>query len=211
MAAIAVNTPIDEVLRRVANSPYTRLPVYRDSTDNVIGMLHTKDLVMHYVEHGLPTSVEAVMRPIPSIPDNVTADRVLTLLRAHRSHQAIVVDEFGGVAGLVTLEDVLVEVLGEVADEFKADQPQPTRLPDGRVRLPGLMRLDRAEPWLGVLWQGEASTVGGHVMNTLGHLPTSGERVTIDGVEVEVERVAKNAISSILATPVSPAQEDSHG
>ena len=211
IAAIEVNTPIEEVLRQVAASPYTRLPVYRGSKDNVIGMVHTKDLVMHYVEHGAPTSIEAVMRPIMSVPDSVTADRLLTLLREHRSHQAIVIDEFGGVAGLVTLEDVLAEVLGEVTDEFKTGQPQPERLPDGRVRLPGSMRLDKAEPWIGSLWQGEADTVGGHIMNILGRLPAAGERVTIDGVEVEIERITNHAISSILVSPFFHIQEDAHG
>lgn len=202
IAALNVNSPIDEVLRKVADSPYTRLPVYQGSPDNVIGMLHMKDLVLHYIEQGVPASVEAVMRPIMSVPDSITADRLLSLLREHRTHQAIVVDEFGGVAGLVTLEDVLAEVLGDVADEFKTGHPEPERLADGRVRLPGFLRLDKAEPWVGIPWRGEADTVGGHIMNMLGRLPTVGERVIIDGVVVEIEGLTNHAISSVLVTPL---------
>ena len=86
-------------------------------------------------------------------------------------------DEFGGVAGLVTLDDVLTEVMGEIADEFRANEPRPERLDDGRVRLPGWLRLDEAEPWIGMLWEGEADTVGGRVMEELGHVPRVGETV----------------------------------
>jgi putative hemolysin len=210
MSAIDVDTPIEEVFERVANSPYTRLPVYRHSIDNIIGILHTKDLVTSYFALESVTSVEGLVRPIPVIPENVTADRMLNLLRENRTHQAIVGDEFGGVAGLVTLEDVLAEILGEVGDEFKAGQPQPERLPDGRVRVPGLMRLDEAERWIGTLWQGETHTVSGRVIESLGDIPAVGERVTIDGVEVEVEKVKNHAIASILAKPVPPAEEE-HG
>ena len=125
----------------------------------------------------------------------------LAFLRERRSHLAIVADEFGGVAGLVTLEDVLTEVMGDIADEFRVDEPGPERLEDGRVRLPGWLRVDEAEPWIGILWEGEADTVGGRVMEELGHVPRAGETVTIDGVEVEVETVSGHAVGSIVATP----------
>jgi Putative Mg2+ and Co2+ transporter CorC len=166
---------------------------------------------MHYAEHGGIGSIEQIMRPITVISENLTADRMLTLLRERRSHQAVVVDEFGRVAGLVTLEDILTEVLGEVTDEFDVDEPEPERLPDGRVRLPGLMRLDEAEPWIGILWEGEADTVGGRVVEALGHLPDVGARVVIDGVHVEVERIENRTVASVLATPIKPAGGDGGG
>lgn len=211
MASLDVDTPTGGVLQRVIESPYTRLPVYRGSPDNVIGMLHTKDLAVQYAEHGRIPPLEGVMRPIMSVPESMRSDRLLKFLRDQRTHQALVVDEFGAAAGLVTLEDVLAELLGEVPDEFKAGQPQPERLPDGRVRLPGLLRLDEAEPWIGVLWQGEADTVGGRVTEALGHLPVAGERVTIDGVAVEVEQVVQRTVVSVLATPIARAEDPNHG
>jgi CBS domain containing-hemolysin-like protein len=208
LETIDVDASPDEVCRKVADSPYTRLLVYRGSPDNIIGMLHTKDLVKHCVEQRGIGSVEGVMRPILSVPESMRADRLQTLWRQHRSHQAIVVDEFGVVAGLVTLEDVLSELLGEVADEFKAGPPQPERLPDGRVRLPGLTHLDEAEAWLGARWHGEADTVAGHVIRSLGRLPRTGERVTINGMEVEIERVMHRTVASILVTPITPAERN---
>jgi CBS domain containing-hemolysin-like protein len=135
------------------------------------------------------------------VHESVTADRLLTLMRERRSHLAIVMDEFGGVAGLVTLDDVLTEVMGEVADEFRTNDPRPERLDDGRVRLPGWLRLDEAEPWIGILWDGDVDTVGGRVMEALGHVPQAGETVEIDGVHVVVEKVTGHAVASVVATP----------
>lgn len=202
MAAIASETPIEEVLRKIVSSPYSHLPVYEGSMDNVVGMIHTKDVVTRYIEHGAIRSIQEIMRPVLSVPEHVTADSLLNLLRQKRTRQAVVVDEFGGTEGLVTLEDVLTELLGEVADEFKTDQPRPENLPDGRVRLPGIMRLDMAETWLGILWEGEADTVGGHVIEMLGRVPDPQERLVIQGVEVEIEAVDHRAVVSILAVPL---------
>jgi putative hemolysin len=202
MTAVNVETPLAEILQQVATGPYSRLPVYRGSLDNIIGMLHTKDLTKGYLQEGGMRSIESLIRPIPFIPEKVKADRLLATLRENRTHQAIVQDEFGGVAGLVTLKDVLVQVLGEVGDELKSTPPQPERLVDGRVRLPGGMRVEEVEPWIGTLWRGETHTISGRVIESLGHLPNVGERVTIEGVEVEVERVKNRTITSVLARPV---------
>lgn len=207
IAGLEIGTPMAEVVRMVSESPYTRLPVYRASIDNIVGMVHTRDLFTRYLE-GRPATLEELLRPILIVHESVTADRLLTLMRERRSHQAIVADEFGGVAGLVTLEDVLTEVMGEVADEFKTDEPHPELLPDGRVRLPGFLRLDEAEPWLGAYLEGEADTVGGRVVEELGHLPEPGEKVRVDGVELEVETVTNHAVASVLATPREAVDEE---
>ncbi len=202
MAAIDIDTPVEEILQQVATGPYSRLPVYRGSLDNIIGVLHTKDLVRGYLQEDGIRSIQSFIHPIPFIPEKVKADRLLARLRENRTHQAIVQDEFGGVAGLVTLQDVLVQVLGEVGDELKSTQPQPERLVDGRVRLPGGMRVEQVETWVGTVWQGETHTISGRVIESLGHLPRVGERVTIEGVEVEVERVKNRTITSVLARPI---------
>ena len=208
MSAVDIATPVDQLISKVAKEPYTRMPVYRGSVDHIVGVLHTKDLVLHYIEHGELSSLEQLMRPAEYVPESIAADRALLLLRKRGSHQAVVVDEYGGVEGLITLEDVLGELLGHISDEFKAGQPVAQRLPDGRVRLPGLMRLDEAEPWLGVLWHGAADTIAGHVVEALSRLPAAGDVVEIEGVTVEVERVENNAIVSLLARPVVPDKEE---
>jgi len=199
IAAIDVDTPLKEVISVVAQSPYSRLPVYRDSIDNVVGIVHTKDLVRWLVNNGSAANVASLMRPVTSVHESVTADPVLRHLRERRSHQALVVDEFGGTAGLLTLEDVLAEVLGDVGDEFKAGDPVPEQLPGGRMRLPGGMTVDDAAALLRTTFETEATTVGGMVTAVLGHLPLAGETATIGEYELEVERVAERAVVTLLA------------
>lgn len=203
--AVDVHAAPEAVLAAVTESPYTRLPVYDGTVDNVVGMLHTKDAAVRLAKHGALTSVAALLRPVLRIPGSLTADRLLTLLRERRARMAVVIDEYGGMEGLVTFEDLLAELVGDVADEFKGEEPAPERLPDGRVRLPGDFRLDEAEGWTGVRWDGHgAVTVGGRVVEALGRIPEGGECVRIEGVEVEVERVEGQAVASVLVTPAPP-------
>jgi putative hemolysin len=199
LAAIEASTPFDVVLRIVSASPYSRLPVYRGTLDNVIGILHIKDIVADFV-HGEPrSSIGPLLRPIVRVRDTMPADRLLAFLRESRSHQALVVDDRGAIAGLITLEDVVAELLGGVSDEFKPAQQRAIRLSDGRVRLPGAMRLDQAAPLVGGQWRGRPDTVASSVTTALGHTPEPGEQATIDGIDVEIEAVEGNDVASVIA------------
>jgi putative hemolysin len=129
LAGIEVDMPFDAVLKAVAASPYSRLPVYRGTLDNVLGILHTKDVVTGFIQGG--GSITSLLRPIVRVRHSMPADRLLTFLRERRSHQALVVDEDGHVAGLITLEDVLGELLGGVADEFKTVKGRAPRPREG--------------------------------------------------------------------------------
>ena len=210
ISAIDINTPLTEVIGGGAQSPFSRLPVYRDSIDNVVGMLHTKDLARWLVNGGTTdATLASLLRPIATVHESITADRVLRQLRERRTHQALVVDEFGGTAGLLTLEDVLSELLGDVGDEYKAGDPVVETLPDGRIRVPGGMAVDDAAATLETEWETDATTVAGLVTAALGHLPAPGERVTVGQYEFEVERVADRAVESVLARRSAPdAAED---
>ena len=208
ISAIDINTPLNDVIRLVAQSPYSRLPVYRDSIDNIVGMLHTKDLVRWLVSGQSGGTLDAIIRPIASVHESVTADRVLRHLRERRTHQALVVDEFGGTSGLITLEDVLSELLGDIGDEFKAGEPVAETLADGRVRLPGQMAADDAATYLNTKWDTDATTLNGLIMEALGHLPIPHERVVIGDFEFEVEDVRRRALVSALARRVRTADAD---
>jgi CBS domain containing-hemolysin-like protein len=197
LATIAASLPFEEVLRVVAASPYSRLPVYRDTIDNIIGILHTKDVVMRYVQ-GSGLTVASLLRPIVRVPDTLAADHLLTLLRDRRSHQALVVDSHDVVVGLITLEDVVAELLGGVSDEFKSMQARPIRLSDGRLRLPGSMRVDQAAPLIGPVWRNVDRTIGEQITTLLGRVPEPGEEVEIDGIPVEVEALEGDAITSVI-------------
>jgi CBS domain containing-hemolysin-like protein len=121
---------------------------------------------------------------------------------------AVVVDEFGGTSGILTTEDVLSELLGELADEFKNEEDAPQRLPDGRIRLPGDMALHEVSSWVGANWEGRSDTAGGLVMERLGRIPVPGDLLEIEGVEVRVERVERLAVRSLLVRPLPGGREE---
>jgi putative hemolysin len=165
--------------------------------------------VRWFVSEGSSMTLSDLIRTVPTVHESVTADRVLRELRERRSHQTLVVDEFGGTSGLLTLEDVLAELLGHVGDEFKAAHPSAEPLPDGRVRLPGSMTVDDAATALETKWDTDASTVSGMAIEALGHLPAPGECITIGEHEFEIERVAERVIESVLVTipPATPGED----
>ena len=127
LAAIDIQTPLADVLTIVTTSPFSRLPVYRGDLDHVAGMLHIKDLVTGFVNGAHRRSLASLLRPIVRVRHDMPADRLLAFLRERRSHQALVVDAAGRVIGLITLEDVVAELLGGVADEFKTARRRPPR------------------------------------------------------------------------------------
>jgi CBS domain containing-hemolysin-like protein len=207
LAAVEASTPFGEVLRLVATSPYSRLPVYRGSLDRVIGILHTKDVVLDYIGEQPRASVATLLRPIVRVRETMPADRLLAFLRERRRHHALVEDDDGRISGLITLEDVLAELLGSVSDEFKAAQVRAILLSDGRVRIPGVMRLDQAAPVLGA-WRGGSENVASYIAAALGRVPETGERVTVDDVEIEIEVVEAGVIASVIVDP-QPGSEQS--
>jgi CBS domain containing-hemolysin-like protein len=200
---------LNEVVSIVAQSPYSRLPVYRGSIDNIVGILRTKDLVRWFVEGRPGATLAELMRAIPSMHESVTADRVLKDLRERRSHQALVVDEFGGTAGLLTLADVLTELFGHVGDEFRSGQLATETLDDGRIRLAGEMGVDDAAMLLETSWDTGASSVGGLVTEALGHIPSEHETVVVGDYEFEVDGVRDRIPQSVIARRVVPVPSES--
>jgi CBS domain containing-hemolysin-like protein len=211
LAAIDIMTPLADVLRIVATSPFSRLPVYRDSLDDIAGILHTKDVVTHFLERGRSGTLAALIRPILSVPDTMAADRLLGFLRERRSHQALVVEVSGIVVGMITLEDVLGELLGGVPDEFKAPRLLPLRLTDGRVRLPGELPLERARVWVEGAWPPDDVTVGDFIVREAGRMPESGETIEVWELPVEIESVENGRISSVIVAGPRPDEDVAEG
>jgi CBS domain containing-hemolysin-like protein len=129
LVAISADLPFEAVVETIVNSPYTRLPVYRGSVDNIVGFVRTKDVVVHWVTHGSVGSVDVLLRQLPRVREDLPADRLVGFLRQQRSHQALVVDSRGALVGLVTLQDVLTELLGRSPDDSRP--PSPRSSPNG--------------------------------------------------------------------------------
>ena len=203
VVALDVDAPMDEVARVATESPYTRFPVYEETIDRVIGVVHVRDVAIADGVDG--AALRGMLRPVLVAPATMSADRLLVRMKAERRTMAILVDEYGGTAGLITIDNILDDLIGDIADEFRPRAPAPERLPDGRVRLPGALPVDDAAAWTRVRWEHRAATVGGLVTTCLGRMPQAGDRVTIQGVLVEVERVERRAVRSVLATPLRGA------
>ncbi len=203
IAALDEESNDADVVQLVIDGGHTRMPVYHGSIDDVIGVIHTKDLARHAVEKGAIKDWLKLIRPMFFVNQGMTADRLLATMREKKTMQAMVMDEFGGVAGLVTLEDVLTHVFGEVGDEFSASSQTPQRLPDGMVRLPGRLRLDAVSEWIGETWTGSSTTVGGFITESVGYLPEVGEDLVIEGIELQIESVENHVVTSVLARPAT--------
>ena len=202
-----LSDPQDQLWKQLLESPFSRLPAYREDMDHIVGIVHTKDAANHLLQSSEMPPIESLMKPVQYVVENVTVERLLSMMRQKRTNMLVVINEYSDVEGLVTLEDVLGELLGDMGDEFKEADPEPIALPDGRYRLPGLLSIDDAEQYTGVEWQGQAHTVAGRVMEELGDIPQEGQTLVIDGVSVEVECVEDNAVTWVIVTPVTEDTE----
>jgi putative hemolysin len=194
------NITIAQALKTVAAGPHSRYPVVRGSHDDVVGFVHIRDLVLSRGEFdtaGRPGRVGDLMRPVKMLPDGVNVLVALSEMRREGQHLAIVVDEYGGTAGIVTLEDLVEEVVGDIRDEYDSDAVEAHRLHGGDVVVDGLLNLDDFEEEVGLrLPEGPYETVAGFMMAELGHLPDLADIVetqgyTLSAVELDGRRVAR--------------------
>jgi CBS domain containing-hemolysin-like protein len=190
---------LDENLAIISQTTHTRFPLGTIDIDHVAGMVHVKDLFLR--RDGLRTSEDLVeiKRDILFVPESRPLDALLREFQHSRTHMAIVVDEYGGTAGMITLEDVIEEIVGEIQDEFDREPPKIQETPEGLV-FDGLNLLDDVWERLGIDVQGstEVSTLGGFVTERLGRIPRVGDRATFDGYELRVLEMKGRRVSKIL-------------
>ncbi|HEX2999722.1 MAG TPA: hemolysin family protein, partial [Armatimonadota bacterium] len=212
MQCIPADSTYEELAQAVEASPYTRLPVYEDSIDNIVGVLHLRDLFRHARSAGKNINVRALMHPPLFVPETLSLELLLNEFKRKRTQLAIVLDEFGGTAGLVTLKDVLDEIVGHVSEEFEAqEEPDIVRGEDGAIRLKGNVRIDDLNNTFQLhIEEPDADTVGGLVMNRLGRMPATGDEVTADGVRFRVDAVNGLRISRVTMQVMAPVGTEAH-
>lgn len=203
MGALEVGTPLQAVLEAVVGRGHSRWPVYRDSVDHVVGIFHAKDLLRVWQGGGGESPLEGLLRSVIFVPENQRISVLLRDFKKRRTHMAIVVDEFGGTAGLVTLEDLVEEIIGEVADEFKAGQAEQVRAVEGGWLIDSRASLAVLGERLGIpeaqLAARESETVGGLVSELLGRLPRAGDEAALGEWVLRVADTDGRRILSILA------------
>jgi CBS domain containing-hemolysin-like protein len=205
--AVPETISMAELRQALLESGHTRLPVHGGSLDTITGVIHGKDVLLRAGAAGAQVLPRDLIRPLPMFPWSTPALSLLESMQAERSAMAIILDEHGGTAGLITLEDLLEEVVGEVQDEFDVVEDPIGRLPDGRIRL----RADDTLTWVNTrhgmaLPPGEARTVGGLIMEKLRRLAVPGDIVETAGWRLKVERVTGRAVATVLAEPIEPAE-----
>jgi len=202
--SVPVGMPLRKLFRVVASGAHTRYPVYEDgSPDRIVGAVHAKD-VMRAVEDGggfgARVRTEDVMREVLTVPENRRVDAVLQDLKDRRLRMAIVIDEWGSFEGIITMEDIVEEIVGEIRDEFDEEGSAVSELPDGSHSMDGLTTIEEANRALGSGFESEDfSTLGGLVFGRLGHAPKAGDAVLINGYLLTVEEVDGPRVARVVA------------
>ena len=215
MAALELSTPYAEVLSFVEECGYSRIPVYDKRIDSIKGILYAKDLLQHLSE-APDFRWEGLLREVLYTPEDVKVSHMLEVFRKERRHMAIVVDEYGGTSGLVTMEDLLEEIVGDIEDEYDEDEQLHRELPDGsfvfdgKISILDFLRIVKVEDYDAILRvSDEAETLAGLLLEVKGDFPQVNEVITIDGHQFKVLSITNRRISKILFIPdPAKAQDD---
>ena len=206
MDRLNIDSPYDELLHQVIETGHSRFPVYSDEPDNIIGILMAKDLLK--LQRAPELNIRALLRPAVFVPESKGLNDLLREFRGNRNHLAIVIDEFGRVAGLITIEDVLEQIVGEIEDEFDIaeDEGDIFGLADRSYRVSGDTPIERVAEAFGVLIESrdadeQFDTIGGLVAHELGHVPRRGEHFELAGLKFVVQHTKGGAVRWFKVTP----------
>ena len=211
--AVPETATVWEAARATTDHRLSRLPVYHHDLDNIVGLVYVKDLLPLLADAGRDQPVSAVMKPPFRVPETRKLDDLLTDFRRQQRTVAIVLDEYGGTAGLVTLEDLLEEVVGEISDEYDVIRPMVERHEDGAIEFDGRVSVDEASEVLGLeLPEGDYDSLAGLVYSHLGVIPRIGDAVELPGLTLTVKDLEGVRITRLLATlHPQPASDRDHG
>jgi CBS domain containing-hemolysin-like protein len=205
VVAVEASTTVGEAIEIAMQAGFSRLPVYEGNLDGVLGIAYVKDLMRadHLGRGG--EEVRLLKRTAHFVPENKSVASLMREMQAEKYHLAVVVDEYGSTAGIVTLEDLIEELVGEIVDEFDVEEPLLERLGQDTYRVNARMVIGQVNQLLGVdLPTGDWDTVGGMLLNILGHVPTEGESVEVDGHRLVVEKMQGRRIGRVRIAPLSP-------
>ncbi len=210
---IDVHTSLPDAVDAFLQSGHSRVPVHEETIDNILGLLYAKDLLRVWREGNHLDSLRDLLRPAYFVPEAKKIDELLTDMQSQRVHMAVVVDEYGGMAGLVTLEDIIEEIFGEIQDEYDQAEQSPYQVTkDGDYIFLGRVDLDDFNDVIGCrLPTDEADTLGGYIYSQLGHIPNAGESVQKDNLLLTVEEVSAQRIQTVRAQWLSPDAQEGEG
>jgi CBS domain containing-hemolysin-like protein len=205
--SISVNLSLEEARRELLEAGHSRIPVVDSSPDDIVGILYARDLLECFSHDGQPRSLRSILREPFYVPETTTVDALLERMKRERLHMAIVLDEYGGVAGLVTLEDILEEIVGDIADEFDDVEAASVRHIDPHtIEVDARTHLDELNELFDLDLPEEADfdTVGGFVFNELGRIPQKGETVIWNSLKITITEVTERSVVKVNLTSEVP-------
>lgn len=210
MVCVSAAAPMNEVLQTILDSGHSRIPIYQGNIDNIIGLVYAKDLLRFWGQSLDSLVIEDILRAPYLVPESKRASELLKEFRETRVHIAIVIDEYGGTSGLVTIEDLLEEIVGDIQDEYDREEECLIAQDDGTLLVNGRLDVEDFEDYFGVeVARDKFDTVGGYIVEQLGRVPTVGEKVQIDQFEMLIEKGDQRAVRLIRVYP--PATEVAGG
>ena len=196
MIALEASDTLAEAVRLFIEEGHSRIPVYEDRPDNIVGILYVKDTLKNLLEGDLSCEVRELLRKPIFVPETIKTAEVLEAMRHEHIHIAIIVDEYGGVAGIVTMEDILEQIVGEIQDEYDEETPPTQKLDDGSYLAQGSISLENLSETLGTEFISEdAETLGGLVLTMSGGFPEKGETFEYKGWRIEVRELEEHRIT----------------
>jgi CBS domain containing-hemolysin-like protein len=214
MVFIESDKTLRQALSLALRSGFSRIPVVGENEDDVVGIAYLKDIVRRSHEYRDGESVErieSIMRPATYVPDSKPIDELLREMQARQTHCAVVIDEYGGTAGLVTIEDILEEIVGEITDEYDQETPPIEQLADGRARITARLPVEDLAELFGVeIEVDEVDTVGGLLAHALGRVPIAGSQATVAGLRLTAENIAgrRNKVGTVLVERVAAEPDE---
>jgi CBS domain containing-hemolysin-like protein len=210
MVAAPSDASIEEIIDLVARYGYTRMPVYSGAIDNIVGILNVKDLLKFWSKPVTEDNILSILRKPYYIPETKNTRLLLHELKQRKYHMAVVIDEYGGTSGLVTLEDLIEEIVGEIHDEDDVGEGDITELPDGYILVDARVDIEKIEDHFGVaLSEGEYETLGGMILHAIGKIPVTGEKIEIEPFEMMIESADERSIRKVRMRRLASSQNGS--
>lgn len=212
--AIEINMPLEDLVAFINEHNYSRFPVFEESLDHILGVIHIKDLLPFIRDREKKLELKSLLRDVQFVPETKKIDALLEAFKVQRSHMAVVVDEFGGTAGVVTLEDVIEEIFGEINDEFDSEDwvytkvSEDTYIFEGRISLIDVKRILGLEDETFEDAKGDSDTLGGLILELHGKIPVKGDVIMYKHYELHVEGVSKNRITQVKMVIQEPQEEE---
>ena len=211
IVAVSTETAMEEIINEVIASRHTRIPVYRDTIDNIIGILNVKDVLKFWSKQITKEDILTCLSAPYYIPETKNTHLLFYELKENKKHMAIVIDEYGGTAGLVTLEDMLEEIVGEIRDEHEINTADDgiIQSADGSIIFDGRMEIEKIEERLNIdLKKGRYETLAGLILDSIKRIPLSGEKFQIEGLEVTIENADERSIKKVKIKKINTDEND---